>query len=175
MDVRRRVFPITRSLWVGPFASPERLPVLMQSGITHLLNVGDAPSVLTAQDGAFREVVWHPICDLQRIPEDDAADCLGHLHRMVCEPGASVYVHCIAGWNRSPTITWLYLIACGLSAATARSLIEGRAWDAVPGHSRLVDATILDFAQKLGLARFLPHPRPEALEPSAPAAFDAVR
>lgn len=165
MNYRQQVFPITSSLWLGPFASPQRCATLVAGGVTHLLNVGEAPSVLTPADGPFREVVWHPITDLERIPDELAAQCLATLHRMICEPEARVYVHCIAGWNRSPTVVWLYLIACGLSDDEARGLIAQSAHDAVPGHSRLCDATLIASMRANGAASFQPHPRPEALEP----------
>jgi hypothetical protein len=132
-----------------------------------LLNVGEAPSILAARPGGFREVVSCPIVDLERIPDQVAAECLATLHRMVCEADAQVYVHCIAGWNRSPTVVWLYLIACGLAVDTATRLIEQTARDAIPGHPKLVDAALIESVARLGSQSFVPHPRPEALEPSA--------
>jgi protein-tyrosine phosphatase len=164
MDVRSQVFPITRSIWLGPFASPERRPVLAAAGITHILNVGEAPSILTAADSPFREVIWHPIVDLERIPDAIALNCLKTLHRMVCEHDARVYVHCMAGWNRSPTVVWLYLIACGLKPEEARHIIETRAHDAIPGHPQLVDAALIETAQQFGRRLFVPHPQPTAIE-----------
>jgi hypothetical protein len=165
MDVRRRVFPVTRSLWLGPFASPVRQPVLVASSVTHILNVGEAPSVLSARDGPFREVAWHPITDLERVPDELALACLTTLHRMVCQPDARVYIHCIAGQNRSPTVLWLYLVACGVPADRAKELIEAAARDAIPGHGRLVDAALVELVRRFGGLSFLPHPRPEALDP----------
>jgi hypothetical protein len=162
---RQQVFPITSALWLGPFASPERCPTLVAGGVTHLLNVGEAPSVLRPDDGPFREVAWHAITDLERIPNKLAVGCLSSLHRMVCEPESRVYVHCIAGWNRSPTIVWLYLVACGVSPEDSRRIIQQRAWDSVPGHSRLIDPALVAGVQAFGAESFLPHPRPEALEP----------
>jgi hypothetical protein len=167
MNVRQRVFPITTSLWLGPFASPERRPVLTAAGITHLLNVGEAPSVLAASDGPFREVAWHPITDLERMPDELAILCISTLHRMLCEPDARVYVHCIAGWNRSPTVVWLYLIGCGLPPEMARRIIEARAPDAIAGHSKLIDSTLVESVRQFGAQSFQPHPRPQALEPAA--------
>ncbi|WP_337177713.1 dual specificity protein phosphatase [Paludisphaera sp.] len=165
MDVRLRVFPITRSLWLGPFASPMRRPVLVASRVTHILNVGEAPSVLSTSDTPFREIAWLPIEDMERIPDDIAITCLGALHRMVCQPDARVYIHCIAGQNRSPTILWLYLIGCGLDVDRARAVIEAGARDAIPGHNRLVDDALVEVVRRFGGSSLLPHPRPEALEP----------
>lgn len=159
------MYRITRSLWLGPFASPERAPALAKAGITHLLNVGEAPSALRDDGGQFLEIAWHPIEDLQRIPDGTAESCLSILHRMVCAPGAVVYTHCVAGWNRSPTIIWLYLIACGIPAQLAKQVIEARARDAVPGHSKLVDDALIETVRLIGSRSFWPHPRPEALEP----------
>jgi hypothetical protein len=166
MDVRRRVFPITRALWLGPYASPERRPVLVASRVTHILNVGEAPSVLSPADGPFREIEWIPIADFERVPDDLAVSCLGALHRMACQPEARVYIHCIAGQNRSPTILWLYLVACGLHTDRARAMIEARAPDAVPGHGRLVDDALIEVVRRFGAGSLLPHPHPEVLEPA---------
>jgi protein-tyrosine phosphatase len=163
-NVRRRVYPITRALLLGPFASPERRPALLAAGVTHVLNVGEAPNILTPANGPFQEVAWHPITDLERIPDELALQCLSTLHRMACVPGSRVYVHCLAGWNRSPTVLWLYLVACGLEPSAAKEAVTARAWDAIPGHARLVDAQLVRLVQQHGLHKLLPHPRPEALE-----------
>jgi Swiss Army Knife protein, DSP-PTPase phosphatase domain len=160
------VFRITRSICLGPFASPARQRGLIAAGITHLLNVSEAPSVLAARAGGFREVVSYPIVDLERIPDDTAANCLDTLHRMVCEPDSQVYVHCVAGWNRSPTVVWLYLVACGLPPEEAKTTVEQGAPDAIPGHPKLVDAALVETVRRLGSCSFLPHPRPQAIEPA---------
>lgn len=162
-DVRRRVHEITAATVLGPFASPERCPALVASGITHILNVGEAPSVLGPADGPFAETVSHPVVDLSRIPTDLATTCISTLHRMVCTPRSKVYVHCVAGRNRSPTILWLYLVACGVEPSEAKEGIVARSWDSVPGHSQLIDADLVDAVQSYGRRNFLPHPRPEAL------------
>jgi protein-tyrosine phosphatase len=127
----RTIFEITRVLLQGPFATPQRTAALREAGVTHILNVGEVPSVLSGADG-FVEVVWRPVEDLQRIADQTALACLDDVHRLATTPDSRVYVHCVAGWNRSPTLLWLYLIACGLTPDAARHTIAQRTLDAVP-------------------------------------------
>jgi hypothetical protein len=84
---------------------------------------------------------------------------------MTCEADSHVYVHCVAGHLRSPTILWLYLIACGIAPEEAREWITTRSPDAAPGGSRMIDESHIEFARQHGLANFQPHPRREALAP----------
>jgi|SRR5579883_158623 len=158
------MFQITQCLSVGPFASPERAARLLSAGITHVLNVSDAPSAISPAVG-FAEVVDVPMHDSQRLPAFTMVWALDTLHRMVSVPDAHVYVHCMAGQLRSPTILWLYLIALGIPPEDARDWIEERSPDAVAGHPRMVDHEHILFAQKHGLANFFPHPRPEIIVP----------
>ncbi len=154
-----RVYRITDYLLQGPFVSATRLPDLQAAGATHILNVSEAESMLRPEDGPFVEIVWHPLVDFQRIPDQVALECLDTLHRMVCAGKSKVYVHCIAGWNRSPTIVWLYLIACGMEPEAATKLIVTRNWDARPGHPGLVDAQLIATVQEHGRLKYQPHPR----------------
>ena len=39
-------------------------------------------------------------------------------------PEHKIYIHCIEGVSRSPTITWLYLIHLGLSPDEATEMIK---------------------------------------------------
>jgi protein-tyrosine phosphatase len=162
--LRTQVFPITRAILQGPFAVKARADDLRAAGVTHVLNVGEAPSVLQAVDGPFHEIAWHPIVDFELIPHETARGCLNTLHRMLLESGSRVYVHCVAGWNRSPTVVWLYLIACGLDPSQARQAIERRSLNAVPAHGKLVNGELIEFVQGHGRACYQPHARPEVLQ-----------
>lgn len=159
------MYRITQCLSVGPFASPERAADLLAAGVTHVLNVSDGPSVVAAGDGAFRAVEWFPLADGRRIAESRAVKLLDALHRMASDPDAHVYVHCLAGQQRAPTVLWLYLIACGFPPDAARDLIEERSPDAVPGHHRLVGPELVYHVQRHGLANYFPHPRGEVIVP----------
>ncbi|MBY0458168.1 MAG: dual specificity protein phosphatase family protein [Gemmataceae bacterium] len=166
------MFRITSCLSVGPFASVERAEALRAAGVTHVLNVSDGPSHVSAADG-FAEVAFVPMSDSRRLMAATAAHALNTLHQFVSVSGSHVYVHCVAGVVRSPTILWLYLVACGLSPEIAREIIETRAPNATAGHYRMVDHEHVLFAQQHGLAYFFPHPRGEALV-AFPLAEDQV-
>lgn len=158
------VFQVTRNLWVGRYVAKRRVEELRRRGMTHILNVGETPNQISDEDGPFRKVLWRPIEDLQLIPTNTACECLDQLHACVCEEGSHVYVHCMAGWNRSPTILWLYLVACGVDEAVAKAMICEASYDAVPGHGALVDADLIARIKEHGARNFTPHRRAFALE-----------
>jgi hypothetical protein len=159
------MFRITRALSVGRFATPERADELRAAGVTHILNVCEAPPAVCASAIGFRAVEWVPIEDRTPLDPRTLAQLLDTLHAMVVEPESHVYVHCIAGQLRSPTVLWLYLVACGVPPQDAREWIEDRSPDASPGSTRMVNESHVRFAQQHGLARYIPHPRAEALAP----------
>ncbi|MCI0700564.1 MAG: hypothetical protein L0241_05745 [Planctomycetia bacterium] len=156
---------ITQCLSIGPFASPERGVNLLAAGVTHVLNVSDAPSALSAGAESFAEIAWVPMSDSKRLSRSTTALALDTLHRLVSVPNSHVYVHCIAGMVRSPTILWLYLIACGVSPKEARTWIEKRSPMANAGSSRMVDREHVLLAQMHGLMHYFPHPRGEVIVP----------
>jgi hypothetical protein len=157
------MYRITQVLSLGRFATYERAELLRSMGVTHVLNVSDSPSIVSQ---GFREVAWVPIRDFRRIPDATAEEALESLHRMASEPDAHVYVHCVAGQQRGPTVLWLYLIACGFSEAAAREVIETRSPDAIAGFPWLVDNELVLHVQKMGLRTFLPLTRGEIIIPT---------
>lgn len=159
------MYRITRVLSVGRFATPERAVELRAAGVTHVLNVSDSASEVGAATGGFRAVEWVPLEDRAPVPPATLVHLLETLHGMTVEPDSHVYIHCVAGQLRSPTVLWLYLIACGVPPEEAREWIEDRSPDASPGSTPMVDDMRIRFAQQHGLARFLPHPRAEVLMP----------
>ena len=159
----RTLFRVTRNIWQGGFASHRRLDELRRNAITHIVNVGESPNQLTAADGPFQRIFWRPIEDLVRIPTGDVMACVNAIHECVCDADSNVYVHCIAGWNRSPTVLWLYFLACGIDGTIAKNMIASKSHDAVPAHPRLIDDMLVHEIAAYGATRFMPHPRPEAL------------
>ncbi len=157
---------ITHGLAVGRFATMERAPELQREGITAILNVSDQRSLIPpGVSGGFHEIAWIPLTDHQTLSLDRALACLETLHEMLARPGSKVYVHCIAGQLRSPTVIWLYLVARGIPEDDARALIEQRAAGTCPGHPRIVSLDLVRQVRDLGPKRLAPLDRPEVLKP----------
>jgi rhodanese/phosphatase family protein len=159
------MFRITRVLSVGRFATPERAEELRAAGVTHVLNVAEAPCSIRASTHGFREVEWMPLEDHAPLPAQKLVKLLDTVHGMAIEPDSHVYVHCMGGQLRSPTTLWLYLVACGVSPMDAREWIEDRSPDASPGSTRMVNDALVRFAEQHGLANYRPHPRAETIVP----------
>jgi protein-tyrosine phosphatase len=159
------MYRITQCLSVGPFPTVERTSQLLAAGVTHVLNVSEGPSEVSSADG-FTEVAWVPMSDGKLLSRATTLEALDTLHRLVSAPGAHVYVHCVAGRLRSPTILWLYLIALAVPPEDAREWIESRSLVADAGHFRMVDDSHVLLAQMHGLANYFPHPRPDLILPA---------
>lgn len=157
------IYTLTPGIAQGRFATPTLIDSLRAAGVTHILNVCESAPLFDREAGPFSEIAWHPHADDQLLPEAEILATLDTLHRMICQPGSVVYVHCVAGWMRSPTVVWLYLLACGQDARMAAREIAKRNYEARPGHPDLVDEGLLDRVRSHGRTRYLPHPRPEAI------------
>ena len=55
------VYPMTRRIAIGQFATRERSAVLQSHGVTHVLNVGEAPSILTGAAASVRSDRLQPV------------------------------------------------------------------------------------------------------------------
>ncbi len=132
------VYWVTKKLGVGPFVSPARALALKLAGVTDILNVSDSRTFPETLAAGFRSVVWVPIADFVPIVEDDVRSILTALDTMFLTPDPKVFVHCLAGHNRSPTTIWLYLRSLGVNAEVAQQMIEQASPKAVGGHPLLV-------------------------------------
>lgn len=166
LALQHRVFPITKRIAQGQFTTPTRATVLRDQQITHVLNVSDAPSIIKASEFGFEQVVDVPVTDLQTLSASTAIRAIDALHAMLSEPDSKAYIHCIAGHNRSPTILWLYFVACGLSPGDAQTLIEIRSPDAVAGHSLLINDNLVTRIQAHGKSHCTPLPDAAILDPA---------
>ncbi len=159
------IFWITQSIAQGAYPKEDKAAELKRQGVTHLFNVGTMPRAPETQQFGFQKIFDLPVVDLQRLPDAYVLNFLDVFHASLMQPDCKIYIHCIAGQNRSPTLLWLYLVACGISAEDARELIEERTLDAVGGHARLYDDDLLRLVKAHGKA-FLPLKRGDVLVPA---------
>jgi hypothetical protein len=160
------VFWITPCIAQGAFPESQTIQRLLAQGVTHILNVGTAPLGNEVSSPPFREVAWRPFDELIRIPDATAIDCVDTLFRFLSTSDSKVYIHCVAGQNRSPTTLWLFFVACGVNPGDAKSMIEDRTLDAVAGHSKLIDGALVTTIQEHGRRKFQPLQRTEIVKAS---------
>lgn len=159
------LFWITKAIAQGGFPLDEDFAVLRQAGVTHILNL-DLPYKTVPLSGLsiFSAIVLKTIPDGRLVPAGKAVEILDALHRALALDDAKIYVHCSAGISRSPTIVWLYLVACGGDPdGVARRIMDGSP-SAIPGNPALVDTELVEKMKAHARAYYLPHPRPEVLE-----------
>lgn len=156
-DMQNQIFRITQCISQGPFPTVDRVEALHQGRVSHVVNVSDAPSVILADEHSFDDVLDFPIPDFQRLPDKYVRTVLNALHNILKQGETRVFIHCVAGQNRSPTLLWLFLLACGLNAKEARRRIEERTLDAVAGNPSLVDDKLIEMVRDYGKEHFIPH------------------
>jgi protein-tyrosine phosphatase len=110
---------ITPQIYQGGWLRPEHIPELVRLGITHILNLDlpyTDPMPFIEANITLHNVYIHDHCLMlpQLVWEvieviDNSLSSLSH----------KIYIHCVEGVSRSPTITWLYLIHTGLSPEDA--------------------------------------------------------
>jgi hypothetical protein len=159
------IYWITPCIAQGAYPEEPALRELRRQKVTHIVNVGTAPLPRIASELGFTELFWKGVTDLVRIPDSEALECLTVMHRFLAQPDSAFYIHCVAGQNRSPTILWLYLIACGTTPARAKEMIESNTLDAIAGHPKLIDDALVQTVQRYGKQHFQPLQRTEIIVP----------
>ncbi len=152
------MFLVTPHLYVGRFASRARLDELRRLRVTDIVNVSDAPSQLTIDDGPFRSVMWFDIEDRVLIPTKTAIDAIDTIHTALCADDGCVYVSLHGGME--PLTNCDLAISSGVWCWSRGRIqtICANAYDAVPGHSLLVDSNLVETVVQHGQKNFIPAP-----------------
>lgn len=129
---RDGIYRITDQIFVGQYPKAESFLRLQQLGVTTILNVSGG----TYSQAGF-SVVNVPVQDLVELPLP-TTDQIVTVIAGVVRRGERIYVHCIAGQNRSPGSVFLGLLALGKSEGEAVRLIEDSTLDAVPRHEAII-------------------------------------
>jgi protein-tyrosine phosphatase len=115
---------ITPQIYQGGWLRPQHIPELVQLGITHVLNL-DLPSTdplpLAEADITLLNI---PVRDYCLMTPQLVREVMDLIDQSLSSPHHKIYIHCVVGVSRSPTIAWLYLIHKGLSPEDATAKIK---------------------------------------------------
>ena len=111
---------ITETLWCGATLDEGEFEALSSLGIKRVVNV-ETYKRYSTQDFARlgMDFVNVPIQDIDQPLSDKQIDRVVAAIDEVAARAESVYLHCTAGWQRSPALAACYLVYKGLSAEDA--------------------------------------------------------
>lgn len=133
---------VTDRLAIG--TTPETLAdvtTLQDWGVSHIINCRDDLDDAPLLKGTSITYLWNGTADFS------ASQLLSPTHKpvewfqkgiefalpMFAGPKAKLYVHCIAGANRSATLAWTILRALGLTTAECFAVIDSHRFIDIPG------------------------------------------
>jgi protein-tyrosine phosphatase len=123
---------ITPRIYQGGWLRPHHIPELVDLGVTHILNL-DLPYT-DPFDLSEVNITLHniPIRDYCLMTPQRVREVMEIIDASLSVPHHKIYIHCVAGVSRSPTIAWLYLIHTGFSPeeAAARVIPNPELFDA---------------------------------------------
>jgi protein-tyrosine phosphatase len=115
---------ITSQIYQGGWILPRDIPELVQLGITHILNLDfpyEDPLPFIEANITLQNVYIRDFC---LMTPQLVRDTIEVIDKSLSCPVHKIYIHCNEGVNRSPTITWLYLIHKGLTLEEATEKVK---------------------------------------------------
>ena len=140
---RLGLFRVTDRILLGEYPDDDAFARLAGLGVTDILNVAATPN---RRPGFAVHVI--PIPDLEEMPLADAERAVRLVKRVVTG-GGRIFVHCMAGQNRSPGVVFLSLLHLGHDAAEAERMIVDASLDAIPRHPRIVTPRVVEHVRSL--------------------------
>ncbi|HET9533221.1 MAG TPA: dual specificity protein phosphatase [Blastocatellia bacterium] len=118
---------INEQIWCGATLDGEDFPLLGTLGINCVINLETclrySPQSLASTGIGFVSI---PVPDLDQPLSEKFIDAGVAAIEDVVSGGGNVYVHCTAGWQRSPALVACYLVYAGLPAERALALVKQR-------------------------------------------------
>jgi hypothetical protein len=140
---RLGIFRVTDRIYLGEYPDEPAFARLAALGVTDILNVASTPY---PRPGFAVHAI--PIRDLEEMPLQDAERAVRLVKRIVTG-GGRIFVHCMAGQNRSPGVVFLSLLHLGVDEAEAERMITDASLDAIPRHPRIVTPRVVEHVRGL--------------------------
>jgi protein-tyrosine phosphatase len=115
---------ITPQIYQGGWLRPHHIPELVQLGITHVLNLDLSSTDPLPLAEANITVYNVPVRDYCLMTPQLVREVMDIIDQSLSSPTHKIYIHCVVGVSRSPTIAWLYLIHKGLSTEDATAKVK---------------------------------------------------
>ena len=125
MDILLDADQITEEVWCGATLDTNDIPLLTALGIRRVINLENYEGYdFKALAEADIEVFNLPLLDIDHPLPDDLIERAVSLIDEAAGRGNQVYVHCTAGWQRSPAVVACYLIYKGMGAEESLALVK---------------------------------------------------
>ena len=118
---------ITDSIFQNGYITEREAAVLLDLGVTHILNLDLPYGATRVEMPAGLKVTEILLHDMAPMSQEDVRRVVAVIQRAVDLEGGRIYVHCNAGLSRSPTAVWLYLVATGWDPHQASETISAAA------------------------------------------------
>lgn len=138
--VKIGLFQINPSIYQGRFPKPETFEYLKKNLIKNIINVSGK-----IYENTEFNILHEPFPDHQFIPLDSCRKCIDFFNISV-QKKEKVFIHCMAGQNRSGAISYLSLISQGITKESAKVLVESATLDAVADSPSLLNDKHYDIA-----------------------------
>ncbi len=129
---------VTPQLAVGGRVRPEDIGRLARSGVSRVVDTrSEYQDDVQALAAEGIELLYLPTPDTQPLSLEDLRRGAEWVNQQL-NAGERVLIHCEHGVGRSVLLTAAALVASGMSAHEAVSLVQRRRWQAAPNHRQIV-------------------------------------
>ena len=116
---------ITENLWCGATLDSTEFEMLQSLGIKRVVNVETYERYSSAKLAQFGiDFVNIPVLDIDHPLPEKIIDAAVAAIDEITSRGDKVYLHCTAGWQRSPALAACYLVYTGMQAEQALALVK---------------------------------------------------
>lgn len=140
-NVNLGIFKINDYVYQGRKPTIETLNKLKEIEIDCIINVSDTPYIING----FKNYIKVLNILMQDNHEIDT-ETIDKIKVLALKyKDKKVFIHCLAGQNRSAVAIWIYLVFSGFTEEIAENLINENTLDAVPKHGKILTPKAIEY------------------------------